>query len=127
MRSSALSRKSMAQTMRNAGCRCRCTRAGRAVLPDMDRENFRFDAELVRAMKTAGAWEMFCSFPLLYRRIKRIIRRFARRDPKAYQKKLDRLLVQTLQDKMHGEWDDYGRMKEENEKRRGAKAPRLFD
>lgn len=50
-----------------------------------------------------------------------------KRDPKAYQKKLDRLLVQTLQDKMHGEWDDYGRMKEENEKRRGAKAPRLFD
>ena len=50
-----------------------------------------------------------------------------KRDPKAYQKKLDRLLAQTLQDKMHGEWDDYGRMKEENEKRRGAFAPRLFD
>ncbi len=50
-----------------------------------------------------------------------------RRDPKAYRKKLDRLLAQTLQDKMHGEWDDYGRLKEENEKRRGAFAPRLFD
>ena len=50
-----------------------------------------------------------------------------KRDPKAYRKKLDRLLAQTLQDKMHGEWDDYGRLKEENEKRRGAKAPRLFD
>ena len=50
-----------------------------------------------------------------------------KRDPKAYRKKLDRLLAQTLQDKMHGEGDDYGRLKEENEKRRGAKAPRLFD
>ena len=50
-----------------------------------------------------------------------------KRDPKAYRKKLDRLLAQTLQDKMHGERDDYGRMKEENEKRRGAFAPRLFD
>ena len=50
-----------------------------------------------------------------------------RRDPKTYRKKLDRLLAQTLQDKMHGERDDYGRMKEENEKRRGAFAPRLFD
>lgn len=50
-----------------------------------------------------------------------------KRDPKTYRKKLDRLLAQTLQDKMHGEWDDYGRLKEENEKRRGAKAPRLFD
>lgn len=40
---------------------------------------------------------------------------------------LDRLLAQTLQGKMHGERDDYGRMKEENEKRRGAFAPRLFD
>lgn len=50
-----------------------------------------------------------------------------KRDPKTYRKKLDRLLAQTLQDKMHGEWDDYGRMKEENEKRRGAFAPRLFD
>ena len=91
----------------------------------MDRENFRFDAELVRAMKTAGAWGMFCSFPLFYRRIKRC---FARREiPKTYRKMLDRLLAQTLQDKMHGEWDDYGRLKEENEKRRGAFAPRLFD
>lgn len=50
-----------------------------------------------------------------------------KRDPKAYRKKLDRLFAQTLQDKMHGERDDCGRMKEENEKRRGAKAPRLFD
>lgn len=50
-----------------------------------------------------------------------------KRDPKTYRKKLDRLLAQTLQDKMHGERDDYGRLKEENEKRRGAKAPRLFD
>lgn len=50
-----------------------------------------------------------------------------KRDPKAYRKMLDRLLVQTLQDKMHGERDDCGRLKEENEKRRGAKAPRLFD
>ena len=40
---------------------------------------------------------------------------------------LDRLLAQTLQDKMYGEWDDYGRLKEENEKRRRAKAPRLFE
>ena len=50
-----------------------------------------------------------------------------KRDPKAYREMLDRHLAQTLQDKMHGEWDDYGRLKEENEKRRGAKAPRLFD
>lgn len=50
-----------------------------------------------------------------------------KRDPKTYRKMLDRLLAQTLQDKMHGEWDDCGRLKEENEKRRGAKAPRLFD
>lgn len=50
-----------------------------------------------------------------------------KRDPKAYRKMLDRLLAQTLQDKMHGERDDYGRLKEENKKRRGAFAPRLFD
>ena len=50
-----------------------------------------------------------------------------KRDPKTYREMLDRLLAQTLQDKMHGEWDDYGRLKEENEKRRGAFAPRLFD
>lgn len=50
-----------------------------------------------------------------------------KRDLKTYRKMLDRLLAQTLQDKMHGERDDCGRMKKENEKRRGAKAPRLFD
>lgn len=50
-----------------------------------------------------------------------------RRDPKTYRKMLDRLLAQTMQDKMYGERDDCGRLKEENEKRRGAFAPRLFD
>ena len=50
-----------------------------------------------------------------------------KRDPKTYREMLDRLLAQTLQDKMYGERDDCGRLKEENEKRRGAKAPRLFD
>lgn len=50
-----------------------------------------------------------------------------KRDPKAYRKKLDRLLAQTLQGKMYGERDDCGRLKEENEKRRGAFALRLFD
>ena len=40
---------------------------------------------------------------------------------------LDRLLAQTLQDKMPGEGDDYGRLKKENEKRGGADAPLLFD
>ena len=50
-----------------------------------------------------------------------------KRDPKTYREMLDRFLAQTLQDKMHGEWDDCGRLKEENEKRRGAKAPRLFN
>ena len=52
---------------------------------------------------------------------------YKKRDPQTYRKMLDRLLGQTLQGKMYGEWDDYGRLKEENEKRRGAKAPRLFD
>lgn len=52
---------------------------------------------------------------------------YKKRDPQTYRKMLDRLLAQMLQDKMYGEWDDYGRMKEENEKRRGAFAPRLFE
>ena len=46
------------------------TEAGCAVLPDMDKENFRFDAELVQAMKNAGVGETFCSFPPLYQRVK---------------------------------------------------------
>lgn len=50
-----------------------------------------------------------------------------KRDPKTYREMLDCLLAQTLQGKMYGERDDCGRLKEENEKRRGAKAPRLFD
>ena len=90
------------------------TEAGRAVLPDMNRENFRFDAELVQEMKSAGAWEMFCSFPPLYQRVKAYNTAFyKKRDPKIYRKMLDRLLAQTLQGKMYGDWDDYGRLKKE--------------
>ena len=50
-----------------------------------------------------------------------------KRDPKTYREMLDRLLAQTLQDKMYGERDDCGRLKEENEKRPGAFATRRFD
>ena len=86
------------------------TDLGRAVLPDMDKP-FKVDEDIKSAIKRAGAWEQFTSFPPLYQRIRAYNVAFYKgRDEKTYQKALSHLIEETLLGKLFGEWNDYGRL-----------------
>ena len=87
------------------------TNLGRAVLPDMDVRNFEIDADIEAALKKARAFSRFKKFPSLYQRVKAYnIAFYKDRDKVAYQRMLDRLIKETKQGTMYGEWNDYGRL-----------------
>lgn len=84
------------------------TDLGRQVLPEM---SFQFDPAVVTALEEAGVWEIFQTFPTLYQRVKAGNLAFYRhRQPATYQKMLERLIDQTRQGKLYGDWNDYGRL-----------------
>lgn len=70
-----------------------------------------FDPDVVNALKDAGLWDKFMSFPPLYQRVRAYnVAFYKSRNPKGYQKALNRLIEETKQGKMYGEWNDYGRL-----------------
>ena len=88
--------------------------AGRAVLPPMGAETFRIDPELEDALKKARVWHIFRTFPVLYQRIRAYnVTFYRKRDPAAYEKALAHLIEATGKGKMFGEWNDYGRLLEQ--------------
>lgn len=87
------------------------TDLGRAVLPDMDVRNFKIDADIESALKKARVFSRFKKFPPLYQRVKAYnIAFYKNRDKAVYQRMLDRLIRETKQGAMYGEWNDYGRL-----------------
>ncbi len=87
------------------------TNLGRAVLPDMDVRNFKIDADIEVSLKKARVFSQFKKFPPLYQRVKAYnIAFYKDRDKATYQRMLDRLIKETKQGTMYGEWNDYGRL-----------------
>ena len=87
------------------------TQAGRDALPEMDIARFEADPEVVVALKDAGVWTNFTQFPPLYQRIRAYNVAFSKkRHQEAYEKALARLIEQTRQGKLYGDWNDYGRL-----------------
>ena len=90
------------------------TDAGRAALPPLGPRSFHMDPDVVQALKKARVWSRFCSFPPLYRRIRAGNAAFyKRRDETAYRKALDHLIRETRKGRVFGEWNDYGRLADE--------------
>ncbi len=89
------------------------TDAGRAVLPDMSESGFVIDPEILDAFrKDPVAWENFTSFPSLYQRVRiDTIQRYMK-DGDAFERKLRKLVEQSHEGVMFGEWDDYGRLRD---------------
>ncbi|MGT2925705.1 YdeI/OmpD-associated family protein [Streptococcus cuniculipharyngis] len=84
------------------------TDQGRAVLPDLTVD---LDQDLVDILKAEGVWEIFSSFPRLYQEVRLSNLAFQRKNQaQTYDKSLARLLTQTRQGKLYGDWDDYGRL-----------------
>lgn len=85
------------------------TDAGRIVLPEMDTSKFIMDTDVKAALKAVDAWEIFCSFPPLYQRIRAYNVAFYK-GRKEYEKALANMLAKTAARKMYGEWNGYGRL-----------------
>ena len=87
------------------------TDAGRRVLPPMGERSFRFDPDVVAALKAARCWTRFRTFPPLYQRIRAYnVAFYKQRDPAMYRKTLRHLIDETRKGRMFGEWNDYGRL-----------------
>ena len=87
------------------------TDAGRRVLPPMGQRSFKFDPDIVAAMKSACCWTKFRQFPPLYQRIRAYnIAFYKQRDRAMYEQTLAHLIEETKKGRMFGEWNDYGRL-----------------
>ena len=85
------------------------TDAGRAVLPDM---GFQIDNDILVILQSdETVWQNFQSLPALYVRV-RIdnIQNVHKRNPEAYQRRLQKFIDNTRNGIMYGEWHDDGRL-----------------
>ena len=90
------------------------TDAGRAVLPPMGKRSFQIDPEIERALKDARLWSAFRAFPPLYQRVRAYnVAFYKRRDRAQFDRALQRLLDETKQGRLYGNWNDYGRLPED--------------
>ena len=86
------------------------TEAGFLTLPPLD-EPFVMDKAVETALKNAGVFETFCTFPPLYQRVRAYnVAFYKNRDAAAYERALSHLIEQTKKGRLFGEWNDYGRL-----------------
>lgn len=84
------------------------TNQGKKVMPKM---RYKEDAIIVNQLKKARVYKKFKSFPPLYQRIRMYnVAFFRRKDKVMYETSLSNLIQQTKNNKMYGEWNDYGRL-----------------
>lgn len=85
------------------------TDAGRSVIP---KEPFVVDEDVLSALKSDRiAWENFSSFPEPYRRI-RIDNVQHRKGTPDFDRRLEKLIRESHENRMYGNWDDSGRLSE---------------
>lgn len=88
------------------------TEQGLNILPDMRPESFTIDPDIEACLKQdPQVYENFMNFPELYRRI-RIdnIQGYKEYDRDLFNKRLDKLIQNTRDNKMYGQWNDGGRL-----------------
>lgn len=88
-------------------------KAGRKALPAMGPRSFKIDPKIEKALKQARCWSKFRSFPALYQRIRAgNVAFYKRRNPQVFELALQHLIEETKNNRMFGEWNDYGRLLE---------------
>ena len=89
----------------------RMTDAGRAALPDMSEKGFVIDHVILEALQAdVEIWDNFQKFPPLYQRVRIDTIQIKKKQPELFQKRLQKLLVNTKAGIMYGEWNDNGRL-----------------
>lgn len=87
------------------------TPAGMAVLPNLSEKSFKIDSELLEILKQdAQVWRNFQSFPPLYQRVRIDLIQRVKKNKSMYENRLKHFIEKTGQNKMFGEWNDYGRL-----------------
>lgn len=90
------------------------TEAGLEVLPDMYPESFVIDKEIERRLKEdQEVYQNFLNFPELYRRIRIDTIQSYKNDPLLFNKRLDKFIENTRNNKQYGQWNDNGRLMED--------------
>ena len=89
----------------------RMTEAGRAVLPELSPAGFVTDLDVLRALQEDRAvWENFQRFPPLYQRVRIDTVQIKKGQPELFRARLQKLVDNTRQGIMYGEWNDSGRL-----------------
>jgi hypothetical protein len=89
------------------------TDAGRKTLPDMSEAGFLIEKEVLAALKKEKkVWENFCSFPLLYRKVRINTVQIKKKDREVFERRLKKLVDNTREGRMFGDWNDFGRLSE---------------
>lgn len=87
------------------------TDEGRAVLPDMSADSFVIEDEILNALKAdPEVWKKFFQFPPLYQRVRIDTIQIKKKQPELFQKRLQKLIENTKNGVMYGEWNDNGRL-----------------
>lgn len=87
------------------------TDAGRAVLSDMSEKGFVMDADVLAALQAdKKAWHYFLTFPVLYQRIRIDTVQIKKKNPKVFRFRLQKLIENSRNGVMYGEWNDNGRL-----------------
>lgn len=86
------------------------TDAGRAVLPPMGPRSFVIDEEIIQALKDARVYSAFKRFPDLYQRVRIDTIQIKKNNPELFAARLHKLIDNTKQGIMYGEWNDNGRL-----------------
>ena len=89
------------------------TDLGRATLPDMSEASFKLDPDVEAALKKGRAFSKFKKFPKLYQRVRAYnVAFWKKKDSATYERMLTKLVNETKDGNMFGEWHDYGRLLE---------------
>jgi hypothetical protein len=87
------------------------TDEGRRVLPDMSSHSFIIDKFIEKRLKEdVLVYKNFMNFPELYRRIRIDTIQQVKSQQELFEKRLDKFIQNTKQNKMYGSWNDNGRL-----------------
>ncbi|WP_435924204.1 YdeI/OmpD-associated family protein [Paenibacillus sp. DYY-L-2] len=84
---------------------------GRKVLPDMGPDSFKIDKVVEQRLKEdREVYETFLAFPALYQRVRIDTIQSVKHQPDLFQRRLDKFIAHTKENKMYGQWNDHGRL-----------------
>ena len=89
----------------------RMTDAGREVLPDMSPSGFEINIDILKALQAdEQVWKNFLAFPPLYQRVRIDTIQIKVKQPELFQSRLQKLIENTKNGIMYGDWNDNGRL-----------------